>query len=127
MKKKIGVLVALFLIIGVSPGWSLCCGSFGTWVNDQASSKSYPVKVGGMFLRGVTRIATSPGELFYHIYDGSVHHTENGVGVLKGIGSGLLWTVDSALRGGWDIVTALFPDYNGEPGTHDLGAEIGGK
>lgn len=122
--KKIGVFVALFLMIGAIPGWCVCGGD--AWLNDQANSENYAVKAGGMLLRGLHGVVEAPVEIGYHTYDGAVNKTEYGVGVLRGLGTGLLWTFDGAIRGAWDIVTFAFPDYHGEPGTHDLAAEIRG-
>ena len=126
--KKIGILVALFLMIGASPGWSSVCGAMDNWLKDQAGSNVYYVKAGGMLLRGLDRIVESPIEIGYHTYDGAKNHLGYGEGILTGLGTGVLWMADSAIRGAWDIVTAVFPNYHGEPGTHDLGTEIhGGK
>jgi len=125
MMKRIGVLVALFLVVGAIPAWCIC-GAVDSWIDDQADSENYAVKAGGMLLRGLHRIIESPVEIGYHTYDGAKNNLEYGVGVLKGLGTGVLWTADGALRGAWDIITALFPDYHGEPGTHDLAAELHG-
>ena len=121
---KIGAIAALFFLVGAAPGWSFCTGE--TWLNGKSNSEVYPVKVGGMFLRGLHRIIEFPVEIGYHTYDGSKNHLGYGEGILKGLGTGLLWGVDGVLRGVWDIVTALFPDYHGEPGTHSLDSELHG-
>ena len=123
---KIAAIAALFFLASATPGWCICT-AVEDWVNGKASSDVYYVKARGMFLRGIHRIIESPIEIGYHTYDGAKNHLGYGEGVLKGLGTGLLWTVDGLLRGTWDIVTALFPDYHGEPGTHDLSAEIHGK
>ena len=124
--KRIGVVLALLLMIGSTPGWSVC-GPVDQWIDDTAGSDVYYVKAGGMFLRGIHRIIESPIEVGYHVYDSAQNELGYGEGILKGFGKGLLWMVDDLLRGGWDIITALFPDYHGEPGTHDLGAELRGE
>ncbi len=116
--KKIGCLVALFLIIGASLGWSAMCAATDDWLETQANSSNYGVKAGGMLLRGLDRIVESPVELACHTYKGSTEELNNGVGILKGLGMGTLWMVDSILRGAWDVVTFAFPDYHGEPGEH---------
>lgn len=126
MKKKVAWLVALFLVIGLTPGWSIC-GPVDNWVDDQANSEVYYIKAGGMLLRGIHRIVESPVEIGYHTYKSTKDELGYGEGVLKGLGTGLLWTLDGAIRGAWDIVTFAFPDYHGEVGTHDLSAEIGGS
>ena len=125
MIKKIGILLALFMIVGSIPGWCLC-STADKWVDDQANSNIYYVKVGGMLLRGVKRIIESPVEIGYYTYDGAKNHLGYGEGVLSGLGKGIGWFADDVLRGAWDIVTAVFPNYHGEPGTHDLGAVIHG-
>lgn len=119
MMKKIAMLTLVLMMASAIPAWAIC-GPVDHWIDEQAASKTYPVKVGGMILRGLHRIIESPLELVYHTYDGSVNHLENGVGILKGLGSGFAWTLDSIVRGGWDVLTALFPDYYGETGTHEL-------
>jgi hypothetical protein len=115
--KKIAVFVALFLILGSVPGWSIC-GPVDTWIDEQAASENYAAKAGGMLLRGMHRIIESPVELACHTYNGATDELEYGVGILKGLGYGTLWMIDSILRGGWDILTFAFPDYHGEAGTH---------
>jgi len=125
---KIGIGAALLFLVGVTPAWAIC-GPVDEWIDTQAASEVYPVKAGGMLLRGVHRIIESPVELACHVYKGSTEELQYGVGVLKGFGYGLLWTLDSILRGAWDIVTFAFPDYHGEPGGHAQecwGANAGG-
>ena len=122
---KIGALAALFFLVGTAPGWCLVSGE-DDWLNKQANSQEYWIKAGGMLLRGLDRIVESPIEIGYHTYDGAKNHLGHGEGVIKGLGTGLLWTVDGLLRGTWDVVTALFPDYHGEPGAHNLTAELHG-
>ena len=124
--KKIGILVALFLIIGAIPGWCIC-GPVDKWIGETAASEVYYVKAGGMLLRGLHRIIESPVEVGYHTYDGAKNNLGYGEGVLKGLGTGVLWMGDSIIRGAWDVITALIPDYHGEPGEHDLGKEIHGE
>lgn len=124
--KKIAIGVALLLVVGATPGWSICA-KVDNWLDETANSNVYYAKAGGMFLRGIHRIIESPVEIGYHTYDESKNHLEYGAGVFKGLGTGVLWMADGVLRGAWDIITALFPDYHGEPGTHDLGAEIRGE
>ncbi len=116
--KKIGLLLALFLIVGAVPGWSIC-GVVDEWVSEQAGSDVYYVKAGGMLLRGLHRIIESPVEVACHTYKGATEELGYGEGVLKGLGTGVLWMTDSILRGAWDIVTFAFPGYHGEPGTHE--------
>ena len=116
--KKIGCLVALFLLIGTSSGWSATISSWDTWLNDQANSDNYGIKTYGMFLRGLDRIVESPVELACHTYKGATEELGYGEGILKGLGMGTLWMVDNILRGGWDVITFAFPSYHGEPGEH---------
>ncbi len=122
MMKKTALFAALLLVVGSIPSWATC--PTDKWVDEKANSSSYPVKVGGMILRGLHRIVESPGELVYHTYQG-IKTPEHGVGVLKGLGMGTAWMADGIVRGGWDILSALIPDYHGEPGTHhcEFGAE----
>ena len=126
MMKRIGFLAALFLIIGANTGWSIC-GAVDNWIDEKATSENYWVKSGGMFLRGLHRLVESPVEVGYHTYDESKNNFQYGAGVIKGLGTGFLWMADGAIRSGWDIITALFPDYHGEPGEHDLSAELKGE
>jgi len=118
MIKKIGLFAVLFLVVGMSSAWAIC-GPVDSWIDDQAASEVYYVKAGGMLLRGVHRIIESPVELACHTYKGVTEELGYGEGVLKGLGKGTLWMVDDILRGAWDIITALFPDYHGEPGEHE--------
>lgn len=115
--KKIGVLLALLLLAGASPGWAIC-GPVDDWISEQATSDVYYVKAGGMLLRGLHRIIESPVEVACHTYKGATEELGYGEGVLKGLGTGFLWMTDSILRGAWDIVTFAFPGYHGETGTH---------
>lgn len=123
--KKTAVLLALFLVLGAAPGWSVCA-VVDNWIDDQANSDIYYVKAGGMLLRGVHRIIESPVEIGYHTYKGATDELGYGEGVLKGLGTGVLWMLDSVVRGAWDIITFAFPDYHGEPGDHDLDDELYG-
>ncbi len=116
--KKIGCLVALFLLIGASSGWSAMSSSLDGWLNDQAKSDNYGIKAYGMILRGLDRIVESPVELACHTYKGVTEELGYGEGILKGLGMGTLWMVDDLLRGAWDVVTFAFPGYHGEPGEH---------
>lgn len=117
--KKILVFVALFLAIGAIPGWCSVSAAAEDWLDEQANSSNYGIKTGGMVLRGLDRIVESPVELVCHVYKGSSgEELQYGVGILKGLGYGTLWMVDSILRGAWDVVTFAFPDYHGEPGEH---------
>jgi len=118
MTKRIAVLVAVFLVVGSVPGWSLC-GAIDDWVTKQASSDNYPVKFVGLLLSGVHRVVESPYELLYHTYDGTVNNFENGLGFFKGLGEGAFRMTENVARGAWDIVSAPIPGYNGEPGGHD--------
>jgi len=112
--KKIGIFVALFLMVGVSVGWC----NYNDWIEEKANSGEYWTKAGGMLIRGADRIVESPLELACHTYKGTTEEIGHGEGILKGLGTGLLWMGDSILRGAWDIITFAFPDYHGEPGTH---------
>ena len=66
-----------------------------------------------MLLRGIARVAAAPVELIAHTYDGVAHHTQNGLGLFTGLGTGVLNGVDSIFRGVWDVVTFAVPDYHG--------------
>lgn len=111
--KKLGIFLALLLILGAGSAWAVI-----DWVDGQANSDVYYTKAGGMLLRGLDRIVESPVELACHTYKGATEDLGYGEGILKGLGLGALWTVDGVLRGAWDIITFAFPDYHGEPGTH---------
>ena len=123
--KKIALFLALFLVFGVSQGWAVC--GVDDWVNGKANSENYWVKTGGMFLRGLHRIVESPIELGYYTYKGTKDELGYGEGVLKGLGRGVGWMADDIVRGAWDVITAVFPDYHGEPGIHNLGDILHGK
>lgn len=114
--KKIALWVALFMLIAAAPGWCMC--AVHTWVDEKANSESYPVKAGGMLLRGLVTIVTSPAELACHLYKEPKDNFEYGAGIARGFGKGLLYTFDNIIRGGWDILSFAFPDYHGEPVTH---------
>jgi len=98
------------------PGWCGCV--VHDWANEKANSDSYPVKVGGMMLRGVHGILMAPGELVCHLYHDPKENFQAGAGIARGLGNGLIWTMDGAVRGAWDILSSPFPDYHGEPTTH---------
>ncbi len=114
--KKVALLMALLLVVGALPGWSVCM--FDNWIDKQATSTNYGTKAGGMLLRGIHGIVESPVELFYHPYDELKNRPENGIGFFKGLGLGAWGMVDKIGHGAWDILTALVPNYNGETSTH---------
>ncbi len=109
----------MFLLVGAAPGWCGAC-PLQTWANEKAASDVYYVKAGGMFVRGLHKFIEAPVEIGYYTYDESKNNFKYGAGIIKGLGKGTLWALDDVLRGTWDIVTALFPDYHGEPGTHSI-------
>ena len=114
--KKVGLLVVLFLVVGMSSAWAL--DAVGSWADETANSEVYYTKAGGMLVRGLYRIVTSPAELACHTYKGCTEEIGYGEGILKGLGEGTLWMVDGILRGAWDIITFALPDYHGEPVKH---------
>ncbi len=116
--RKISLFVILLFVLGVGPGWGAVC-PIETKVGEWADSSNYPVKIGGMFLRGIHSVVKSPIEIFYHPYDELKHRPQYGLGFFKGLGIGAVWMFDHVLRGVWDVATAPIPDYNGEPGDHD--------
>ena len=113
--KKMGMLVALFLIIGATSAWAVCAPQ----VEDWAKSENYWAKSGGMLLRGIERIVESPVQIACETYKGSTgENLKYGGGIVKGLGLGVAWMLDDIVRGAWDIITFAFPDYHGEPGEH---------
>ena len=116
--KKIALFLALLIVVGAQPGWSIC-GPVDSWIDEQSASDVYYVKAGGMLLRGLHRIIESPVELACSTYKGSTQELGYGEGVLKVLGGGFLWMLDDIIRGAWDIVTFAFPGYHGEPGNHE--------
>ena len=117
MRSKIAAMLVILLFVAAVPaGWSMCQNCpMKDWLNTKADSTSYGEKAGGMLLRGVYRVVTSPAELIFHTYDGVANHTQYGLGLLTGLGTGAVYTVDSIVRGAWDIVTSPIPDFHGAP------------
>ncbi|PIQ85467.1 MAG: hypothetical protein COV74_08230 [Candidatus Omnitrophica bacterium CG11_big_fil_rev_8_21_14_0_20_45_26] len=79
-----------------------------------AQSPHYGRKAGGMFLRGLLNVVTSPVDLVV----GTVTGTKEGpplVGFMTGLGKGVGCTVVRALSGALDVVTFWVPYFNGYP------------
>ncbi|MDP3920295.1 MAG: hypothetical protein Q8R76_05765 [Candidatus Omnitrophota bacterium] len=92
---------------------------FAGTIEDNAASADYVIKAPAMVLRGLANIALSPVEVVHHTYKGTMDGAPL-VGTLEGAGTGIVWGLDRAGRGIWDVLTALFPNYNGAPTTHEL-------
>ncbi len=116
--RKIAILVAVFLVIGSIPGWSVC-GPVDDWITKQADSTNYPVKFVGLLLSGVHRAVEAPFEVLYHSYDGTRNRFENGLGFFTGLGEGMFRGIESIGRGAVDVLSAPVPGYNGMKGGHD--------
>jgi hypothetical protein len=111
MKTKIAVITALWVAMTGSTGWSMC--PVDKWVNEKADSAGYGTKAGGMALRGLHDIVKSPTELLIHPYQESRNHLDNGLGILRGLGTGVFRTLEHAVIGVMDIVSAPVPNYHG--------------
>ena len=118
MVKKISIFLALLLVVGITPGWSLSA-SFDKWVDEKASSEQYGVKLGGMLLQGVQRVLESPYEVLYHLYDGAKNEKPATVGWAKGLFTGLARGAESVMLGTVEIVSAPFPGQHGLKREHD--------
>ena len=116
MKRKIAGVLVLLLMVGSAPAWSLS-GAFDSWIDEKATSQSYLTKAGGMALRGLNTIVSSPVELFVHGYQQGKQF-DNGLGLLRGPVMGLFRTVEQVQRGAVDIVAAPVPGYQGIPDNH---------
>jgi len=116
MKKFSVLFIFVFILNASTEGAS--ASSFKDWTDEKAASEKYAEKVGGMMLRGLSESVTSPIEILYHTVDGTVNHFEYGFGFLEGLGTGMIWGINQGMRGLWDLIFAVVPDYNGEPGAH---------
>lgn len=111
MNTKTAVITALLTVMTAIPGWSMC--PVDKWVNEKADSANYGAKTGGMVLRGLHGIVKSPTELLIHPYQESRDHLDNGLGILRGLGTGVFRTLEHAVIGVADIVLAPVPNYHG--------------
>lgn len=118
MARKICLLALLIVLFASVKSWAFFA-AMDKKIGDEVNSQDYSRKTGGMLLRGATGIAGSPYELFYHGFDCSMEGTPWGLGFWKGIGIGLYWTGDKLCRSAWDVLSAPWPGYRGEPGTHN--------
>ncbi len=116
MKRTI-VLVILMALVFSAP-------AFADKILENAQSSDYVTKMPAQLLRGVGNVVVSPVEVLSHGYKGTVEGRPI-VGTLEGLGEGVIWGLDRAGRGAWDILTFWAPNYNGAPPTHEL--EIGGS
>jgi len=92
---------------------------FAASISDNANSADYVIKAPAMILRGVGNAVLAPLEVVSHGYRGTVDGRPI-VGTVEGVARGVYWCLDRALRGAWDVATALAPNYNGSPPVHEL-------
>lgn len=113
MLRKIAIMTVVLLFAGASQSFAICEKVTG-WLNEKAASENYPVKLGGMMLRGVDRIVSSPVEFIDGTVDGIRNITDHyGLGLFEGIGTGTLRMLDTAGRGIVDVYGSPIPDYHG--------------
>lgn len=118
MTKKVAVFLVLLLVVGVTPGWSIC-GPIKDWVDEKAASDNYGAKSLGMLLRGIHGVVEVPLEITHHLIDGTLNEKPYVIGTLKGLGTGAAHAVETAMIGAWDVITALCPRYKGLPREHE--------
>jgi len=116
--KKIALFVALLLVVGSTPGWSLC-GNLDQWIDEKAASEQYGTKLGGMLLQGIHRVIESPYEIFYHLYDGAKNEKPAATGWLKGLFTGIARAAENVMLGAVEIVSAAVPGQHGLTREHD--------
>ena len=109
MKVRVGVVVALSMVLMSQPAWARRMP-----VHDAAESPDYGRKFGGMLGRGALNVLTS----FVDIPVNIVHETQAGpplvgtlTGIAKGVGCGVLRLGSGAV----DLVTFWVPGFNGIP------------
>lgn len=110
--KKTGILIVALVFLFSAP-------VFANQILENANSTDYVTKAPAMLLRGVSNVIAAPVEVLAHGYKGTVEGRPI-VGTLEGVGEGVIWTLDRAGRGVWDILTCWAPNYNGAPPTHEL-------
>ena len=110
--KRLSMLVLALML-------ALSAPVFAGVIEDNAAAEDYLTKAPAMVLRGVVNLALAPVEVVYHTYQGTIEGAPL-IGTLEGAGTGIVWGLDKAGRGIWDVLTALFPNYNGAPTTHEL-------
>ena len=108
--KKIGLLIALLLVVGAIPAWAVNC-PVDNWIHDKAASNNYGVRAGGVFLQGINLIVKSPYELFYHIYDET--KKDHALGLFRGIGVGVGQAAGNVGVGVIDILGSPVPGFHG--------------
>lgn len=113
MLRKIAIVVFALLFAGASQSFAVCEKVTG-WLDDKAASDNYPIKLGGMMLRGVDRVVSSPVRLIGGTVDGVKNITDHyGLGLFEGIGTGTFQMLDTAGRGILDVYGSPIPDYHG--------------
>ena len=115
MKRSFVLVLALVCLFAI-PAYA---GS----LNENANSSDYVVKAPAMIVRGASNIGLGALEVPVHTYKGTVEGKPI-VGTLGGIGTGVMYALDVAGRGVWDVLTAFAPKYNGAPSEHKLEPEV---
>ena len=109
------------LIFVLVLSFALCTPALAAGIDENANSDKYGVKAPAMLVRGVSNIGVSVSEIPVHGYEGTVDGMPI-IGTIQGVSEGVIWTLERAMSGVWDVATFWVPGHNGTIPTHS--AEI---
>lgn len=112
--KKVWAMMFVIML-----GFSIPAQAACKQCDEYARTGEYFVKAAGMLCRGTANLVLAPAEILIHGYEGTLEGTPL-LGTIGGTGKGIVWALDRAGRGVWDVATAFAPRYRGAPPVHEI-------
>ena len=115
MNRKIIAIAAVVMMLSAQSAWAAMSCPVAKWADEKKASNEYLTRTSGMLASGVHSLVEAPVEVGYHLYTEPKTNFDNGLGLLRGLATGLARGGEKIARGGVDIVGALVPDFHGIP------------
>jgi putative exosortase-associated protein (TIGR04073 family) len=108
--KKVALLTTIFCLV-----FSVSAFAANKNVWDMANSDKYGEKAGGMLLRGLLNVASSPIDMPVQAVKGAQKNKPEFIGAVGGFASGAVCTILRASSGIIDVTTSWVPGFHGLP------------